>query len=181
MPLLTPHNASSSHPPGGKGKDEEWFPIPTTDRARITADPVQSPPASTPASLAPIPSAINGGQPTNPRNTVPYTSPFSLQQPPAANHNATSNNDKTISPSNVVLHPTPVVSPASGFFTNAHHFVINQLTAITQNIDSGATVLQQLKKKGKPAAMHNSSTQTYPLRCHPDTCKGLRTHISQWG
>ncbi|KAF9442217.1 hypothetical protein P691DRAFT_681947, partial [Macrolepiota fuliginosa MF-IS2] len=69
----------------------------------------------------------------------------------------------------------------SSVFTRAHHFTIGALIAITQNIDSGVTVLQQLREKAGPAAMYDSSARAYPPRCHPGTRKRLRSHINRWG
>ncbi|KAF9440929.1 hypothetical protein P691DRAFT_816341 [Macrolepiota fuliginosa MF-IS2] len=92
-----------------------------------------------------------------------------------------SDTDQTTNHSNAVPSPALIVPTTSSVLTGAHHFTIDALTAITQNIDSGVIVLQQLKEKAKPAAMHDSSARAYPPRCHPGTRKRLRSHIGQWG
>ncbi|KAF9450016.1 hypothetical protein P691DRAFT_789971 [Macrolepiota fuliginosa MF-IS2] len=134
-----------------KRKDEEQPP---------TMDPVQCLSVSGPPT--PIQSIIGGDQPANSKHTAPSTCKYSAPPPQQSPTSAMSDTDQTTNHSNAV--PSP-----------------GALTAITQNIDSGVTVLQQLREKAKPAAMRDSSARDYPPRCHPGTRKNLRGHISQWG
>ncbi|KAF9446002.1 hypothetical protein P691DRAFT_674487 [Macrolepiota fuliginosa MF-IS2] len=43
------------------------------------------------------------------------------------------------------------------------------------------TVFQQLREKGKLAAIHDSSARAYPPRCHTSTRQTLRSRIVRWG
>ncbi|KAF9442613.1 hypothetical protein P691DRAFT_765028 [Macrolepiota fuliginosa MF-IS2] len=88
-----------------------------------------------------------------------------------------------IAASSVVPLEVPIISTSttSGVLTSAHRFTIGQLTAFSQNIHSGVTVLHHLSDKAAPIATHGSSARAYPPRCHPDTRKHLRNDVVQWG
>ncbi|KAF9442225.1 hypothetical protein P691DRAFT_811177 [Macrolepiota fuliginosa MF-IS2] len=144
-----------------------------------TVHPVQR--LSAPKRSAQVQSIINGDQPANPRNAVLNTRVLPLQQSPVSNVSAVSDTDRTTNHSNAIPPPALIAPTTSSVLTGAHHFTIGALTAITQNIDASVTVLQQLREKAKPAAMHDSSARDYPPRCHPGTRKRLRSHIGQWG
>ncbi|KAF9442138.1 hypothetical protein P691DRAFT_765537 [Macrolepiota fuliginosa MF-IS2] len=111
------------------------------------------------------------GQPTataNPAQQLP------AQAPPTHVHSTNAIRDDQATNSGITVS-------AADILPNAHNFTINQLSAISQNIQSGTTVLQHLMEKGMPAAIHDSSDRNYPPRCHPSTRKSLKERVTKWG
>ncbi|KAF9443964.1 hypothetical protein P691DRAFT_787315 [Macrolepiota fuliginosa MF-IS2] len=111
------------------------------------------------------------GQPTataNPAQQLPTPAP------PTHVHSSNATHDDQATNSGITVS-------AADFLPNAHNFPINQLSAISNNIQSGTTVLQHLMEKGMPAAIHDSSDRNYPPRCHPSTRKSLKERVTKWG
>ncbi|KAF5354298.1 hypothetical protein D9756_007198 [Leucocoprinus leucothites] len=67
-----------------------------------------------------------------------------------------------------------------GFFRNAHDFVINNSTFISQIIHAGSSVFHILSVKRMAGAEVNSAARDPAPRCHPETRKTTRDHISKW-
>ncbi|KAF9441850.1 hypothetical protein P691DRAFT_765817 [Macrolepiota fuliginosa MF-IS2] len=111
------------------------------------------------------------GQPTataNPAQQLP------AQAPPTHVHSINAiHNDQATNPS--------ITVSVADFLPNAHNFMISQLYAISNNIQSSTTVLQHLMEKGMPAAIHNSSNWNDPPQCHPSTHKCLKERVTKWG
>ncbi|KAF9446005.1 hypothetical protein P691DRAFT_230845 [Macrolepiota fuliginosa MF-IS2] len=174
MPFLETFKKLISRSPKSQKQNEEQPQAPNPGQLAFRVTLVQ------PATH--VPTAINNDQHAYPGNDVSNISVVSVQQPPAGVSNtAAGSNNRATHPDDVILPEVPIVSTSSSVLANAHHFTIGQLTAISQNIHSGTTVLQQLGEKGKLAAMHDSSVRAYPPRCHPGTRETLRSRIVKWG
>ncbi|KAF9452222.1 hypothetical protein P691DRAFT_805101 [Macrolepiota fuliginosa MF-IS2] len=168
---------SPRSPPAPKRRKhgEDLSPTSTPSRPVFVENPVQRPPAPAPPSH--VQSTVDNGQAADSRNiSMPAQQP-----PPVGVYSAATSHDQATYPSSAVPPPVPIVSTTSSVLEGAHHFTIGQLTAISQHIHGGTTVLQQLRERGKLAAMHDSSARAYPPKCHPNTRKSLRTRIGQWG
>ncbi|KAF9440589.1 hypothetical protein P691DRAFT_780046 [Macrolepiota fuliginosa MF-IS2] len=175
----------SSRPTKRRRLYEESPPTLNTGQAEASTELARGPPVPVPTPSTHLLTAIDDDQPSNPGGTVLSTSVVSLQPPSGSLYGTTNDDDQTTNQRYVISRLASIAPMAPSFFTGAHHFTIDQMTAIdnltVDNTSVNSIVIEQLIEKGKPAAIHDSAARAYPPRCHPDTRKKLKSRLSRWG